>query len=248
MSSSLTTLKLQAVATASLVLAQVASAALISETFQTDPFAAPNPRWSASNADVQWDATAENLKIGNCTVDMVSAATVFLPTTDQTAYLQYDFKPVGMSGSFAMTTAMRQSDGTGYGINPYIIGNLYGWFIDGAGVVLDSSTTCALSSGTWYTVRVDMINDTVNNQTLLTGSLLQGNTVLAGFVAHDSSAGRYTTHQGFKVSVYPGNGYGGIDVNPFLLDNIEAGAVPEPASFGLLAGLAALGLARRRAR
>jgi len=245
---SLTTLKLQAVVAASLVLAQVASAALISENFQTDPFATPNPRWLATGTpvDVQWDSTAKNLKIGQSIIDMVSAADVVLPTTNQTAYLQYDFNPGNMSGSLAQATVMRQSNGAGYIVAPYIVEGPTSWYL--GTLVPDSSTTCSLLPGTWYTVRVEMIDDTVNNQTLLTGSLLQGNTVLAGFVAHDSSAGRYKTHQGFSVAVYPGDNYHGINNNPYLLDNIEAGAVPEPASFGLLAGLAALGLARRRAR
>ncbi len=227
------------------------AAVIFSDDFSTDPFAAP-ARWAItyqqdSGSYPSWNATDENVKFLRKQSNMRTTGNFILPTQQSGCYNQTDFMFTdAYNGSWINLVAMLTADGSdGYRLGVFNHGsyNRTEWSKDSRLTkVAGDSVMPLLSADKWYVLKVEMLDDTVNDKTVVKGYVYDKATssLISSITLEDTSASRLKTHQNMEIRVYPGNGGW---VSGAFVDN--AIAAPEPATVALLA-IGTLGFIRRK--
>ncbi len=228
-----------------------ANGAIFSDDFSTDPFASP-ARWAItyqqdSGSYPGWNSTDGNVKFLRKQSNMRTTGNFILPTQQSGCYNQTDFMFTDASaGSWINVIAMLKADGSdGYRLGIFNHGSFSRteWSSDSRLTrVAGDSIMALLSADTWYVLKVEMLDDTVNDKTVVKGYVYDKATssLISSITLEDTAATRLKTHQNMEIRVYPGNG--GWVTGAFV-DN--AVAAPEPATIGLLS-MGMFGLLRRQ--
>lgn len=188
------------------------------EDFNTNPFDPTNPRWAYTSLGSQpfWDEQSGTLYANYAAHNATSN---FVLSTNYGASYSYEFITYSTLGPQAKSYAFRNPGfDNGYEINPYV--GISKWLFDPRLSVIGGSETLGQwQTEKWYRVKVDMLDDVSANRSVVSATLtrVEDNQQMGYIQLADSSPDRLTTHKGFAVWTYPGDGSG--DSGPDL-DNI----------------------------
>ncbi len=224
---------------------------IFSDDFSTDPFDTSSPRWEItyqqdSGSKPVWQSADENVKFIGKQSNMRTTGDFVLTTQQAGCYNQTDFMFTdAYNGSWIKLVAMLQSDGDGYKLGIFNHGsyNRTEWTKDSRLTkVAGDSVMSLLEADKWYILKVEMLDDSVNDKTVVRGYVYDKatSTLISSITLEDSSSSRLKTHQNMEIQVYPGNGGGNTGA---FVDN--AVATPEPATIGLMA-IGFAGLLRKK--